>query len=134
MNIDNLKQSLKHLHTSLATTAQVDPELNQLLQTLETDIDALLKRHEEVVSTQQAQLLKSTAPSTTTPSTTSDSEETDVRLQVQQPPIPEPLPIAPDAEVLVERAQEISARFAISHPHVEPALRELAQILAGIGI
>lgn len=129
MDTDNLKQSLKHLHASLATTAPIDPELNHLLQTLEADIDALLQRHEEGAATQQAQLLKANPPSTAP-----DHTEPDTGRQVPETAVPEPLPLAPDAEVLVERAQEISARFAISHPHVEPVLRELARILAGIGI
>lgn len=35
---------------------------------------------------------------------------------------------------LVERAQAISAKLAIQHPHVEPALREVADMLARMGI
>jgi hypothetical protein len=35
---------------------------------------------------------------------------------------------------LAERSQEIAARFAVQHPRLEPALRELGEILASMGI
>ncbi len=35
---------------------------------------------------------------------------------------------------LSERTQEIAARFAVEHPRLEPALRELSRMLANIGI
>jgi hypothetical protein len=35
---------------------------------------------------------------------------------------------------LAERTQEISAKFAARHPALEPALRELGNILASMGI
>ena len=35
---------------------------------------------------------------------------------------------------LAERSQEISAKFAAEHPKLEPALRELGEILANMGI
>ena len=35
---------------------------------------------------------------------------------------------------LAERTQEISAKFAVKHPQLEPALRELGNILASMGI
>lgn len=35
---------------------------------------------------------------------------------------------------LAERAQFISARFAARHPHIEPLLRELVDILTGMGV
>jgi ABC-type transporter Mla subunit MlaD len=35
---------------------------------------------------------------------------------------------------LASRAQALSARFAIRHPHLEPTLRELGNILATMGI
>jgi chromosome segregation ATPase len=35
---------------------------------------------------------------------------------------------------LAERGQELTARFAARHPHLEPALRELGNILASMGI
>jgi len=35
---------------------------------------------------------------------------------------------------LAERTQEISAKFAIRHPALEPALRELGNILSSMGI
>ena len=42
----------------------------------------------------------------------------------------------PDASTygLASRTQELTARFAIRHPHREPALRELGNILASMGI
>lgn len=35
---------------------------------------------------------------------------------------------------LAERTQEITAKFAAQHPHLEPALRELGNALASMGI
>lgn len=35
---------------------------------------------------------------------------------------------------LAERTQEISAKFAVQHPTLEPALRELGRILGNMGI
>ena len=35
---------------------------------------------------------------------------------------------------LAERTQEISAKFAVQHPKLEPALRELGNILSSMGI
>jgi len=35
---------------------------------------------------------------------------------------------------LASRAQALTARFALRHPHLEPALRELGNILASMGI
>ena len=35
---------------------------------------------------------------------------------------------------LASRTQELSARFAARHPHLEPTLRELGNILASMGI
>jgi ABC-type transporter Mla subunit MlaD len=35
---------------------------------------------------------------------------------------------------LASRAQEITARFAVKHPRLEPTLRELGRILAAMGI
>jgi arsenate reductase-like glutaredoxin family protein len=39
-----------------------------------------------------------------------------------------------DTYGLAERTQEISARFAVEHPRLEPTLRELGRILANMGI
>jgi ABC-type transporter Mla subunit MlaD len=39
-----------------------------------------------------------------------------------------------NAAGLIRRAQAISARLAVQHPHVEPALREVADTLARMGI
>jgi len=35
---------------------------------------------------------------------------------------------------LAERSQELSAKFAVKHPQLEPALRELGTILSNMGI
>ena len=35
---------------------------------------------------------------------------------------------------LAERSQELSARFAVEHPRLEPTLRELGRLLANMGI
>jgi hypothetical protein len=35
---------------------------------------------------------------------------------------------------LAERSQEITAKFAAQHPRLEPALRELGNILSSMGI
>ncbi|GAB3403482.1 DUF4404 family protein [Massilia agilis] len=35
---------------------------------------------------------------------------------------------------LASRAQELTARFAVKHPHLEPTLQELGRILATMGI
>jgi hypothetical protein len=42
----------------------------------------------------------------------------------------------PDAHTygLASRTQELTARFALRHPTLEPALRELGNILASMGI
>ncbi|WP_332878064.1 DUF4404 family protein [Massilia sp. S19_KUP03_FR1] len=39
-----------------------------------------------------------------------------------------------DAYGLSTRAQELSASFAVKHPRLEPALRELGNMLASMGI
>ena len=90
MSTDNLKQSLKNLHAQLETAGDADPELRELLQTLENDIQNLLVRE-----------------------AAADGK--------------------PDSGLL-ERVQAISAKFAVRHPHMEPALRELADILGRMGI
>ncbi len=41
---------------------------------------------------------------------------------------------APEDDGLTSRAQEISAKFAAQHPHLEPVLRELTDTLQRIGI
>jgi len=43
---------------------------------------------------------------------------------------------APDTTTygLAERTQELSAKFAVKHPQLEPALRELGTILNNMGI
>lgn len=43
-------------------------------------------------------------------------------------------PVTLEDDGLAERAREISARFAARHPKLEPALRELSNMLASMGI
>ena len=35
---------------------------------------------------------------------------------------------------IAERTQELTARFAVEHPRLEPALREIGRMLANMGI
>ena len=39
-----------------------------------------------------------------------------------------------DTYGLAERTQELTARFAVEHPRLEPTLRELGRMLANMGI
>ena len=89
MTAENLKESLKQLHANLEATGRVDPELKQLLQVLDKDIQQLLGKEAQD---------------------------------------------ATDASGLADRAQAISAKFAAEHPHVEPVLRDLGNILSSMGI
>ena len=65
--------------------------------------------------------------------------DTDIRAALAQTP-PEVLASSltqsePETPAgLTSRAQEISARFAAQHPHLEPVLRELTNTLQRIGI
>ncbi len=96
MTIVNIKVSLQKLHTTLESSDAIDSELKELLQTLDTDIQNLLKKY------------------------AADAAAT-----------------VPEAELrseLVERAQGISVRLAIGHPHLEPVLREIADTLTNMGI
>ena len=55
--------------------------------------------------------------------------ESDIRtLLIKQ------VPAQSDTVGLASRAQTISAKFAARHPHLEPALRELTDMLASLGI
>ncbi|NVM77021.1 hypothetical protein FHW83_002822 [Duganella sp. SG902] len=46
----------------------------------------------------------------------------------------EPAPGESSTFGLAERTQELSAKFAVKHPQLEPALRELGTILSNMGI
>lgn len=46
----------------------------------------------------------------------------------------EPAPGETTTFGLAERSQELSAKFAVKHPQLEPALRELGTILSNMGI
>ena len=89
MESENLKDTLKKLHSSLETSKNVDSDLRDLLQVLDDDIHLLLGK--EAYDSSQA-------------------------------------------TGLAERARFISARFAARHPHIEPILRELVDILTGMGV
>ncbi|HWW05479.1 DUF4404 family protein [Collimonas sp.] len=95
MSIDNIKTSLEKLRNTLESSGTVDPELKTLLQSLDTDIQDLLKSSE---------------------ATTAAAPASDLR------------------SALVERAQVISARLAVRHPHLQPVLREIADTLTNMGI
>lgn len=95
MSIDNIKTSLDKLRSNLESSGTVDSELKTLLQTLDTDIQQLLKSPDTAAAAAPAGDLRSE---------------------------------------LVERAQGISARLAVKHPHLEPVLREIADTLTNMGI
>ncbi|SFB25337.1 protein of unknown function [Collimonas sp. OK607] len=101
MSIDNIKTSLEKLRSTLESSGTVDSELNGLLQSLDTDIQ---------------ELLKSSEATTTTPTSTASEPASDIR------------------SALIERAQGISARLAVRHPHLQPVLREIADTLTNMGI
>ena len=103
-NASNLKQHLKTLHADLASTGEVDAELTDLLRQLDGDIKTLLERR---LREDAGQPLTSEGTAAGTASTTYG---------------------------LAERSQEITAKFAAQHPRLEPALRELVNILASMGI
>lgn len=102
MDTENLKQSLKQLQARLDATADVDPELRALLQSLDGDIRQLLARDAAADATASAATGGVAA--------------------------------VPDGNRLLEQAQALGARFAVRHPHLEPALREVADALARMGI
>ena len=91
-----LQQRLQTLHSDIASTGEVDPELKALLHRLDGDIKTVLAQRE--------------APGAAAP----EPESTTYGL--------------------AERSQELSAKFAAKHPHLEPALRELGNMLASMGI
>ncbi|MDB5918722.1 MAG: hypothetical protein JWR40_2956 [Massilia sp.] len=103
-NASNLKQHLKTLHADLASTGEVDAELTDLLRQLDGDIKTLLERR---LQEDAGQPLTSQGGAAS-PASTSYG--------------------------LAERSQEITAKFAAQHPRLEPALRELGNILASMGI
>ena len=107
----NLKASLQHLHDNLSAGAPVDEELQALLLQLDGDIQALLARRS---LEEQAVLAEPTEPTEPTEPADSIAESTTYGL--------------------AERTQELSAKFAVKHPQLEPALRELGTILSNMGI
>jgi hypothetical protein len=122
METEELKTALNRLRADLADVNTVDPELKNMLQMLDRDINYKLSQ-QSVVNPDQA-----------TPAL------------LQPPPVdPAPvalgtdgLPVAPvvasEEEILADRTQKISAKFAVEHPRLEPVLRELGAILQRIGI
>ena len=115
-----LKAHLKSLHANLANTGIVDAELQALLSQLDGDIHALLARRSAIA----------------------DGDPADPALEAAGDPEDDPAndpstnPAANqiDAADLASRTQELAARFAAEHPRVEPALRELGNILSSMGI
>ena len=105
MTTENLKQQLLNLHAALLAGEPLDPEMVTLLQMLDVDIRARL-----------------TQPPPLSPAPTQTHAEIFGT------------PDTPGQSALTSRAQEISARFAAKHPHLEPVLRELTDTLQRIGI
>jgi len=58
----------------------------------------------------------------------------DIRLLLERRAAAEAAPGESTTYGLAERTQEISAKFAAQHPKLEPALRELGNILSSMGI
>jgi hypothetical protein len=104
----NLKASLINLHGTLSSTGPVDEELQGLLHQLDGDIKLLLERRQQ----QGAPALESEV--------NPDSGTIAV--------------VGSHSYGLAERTQQISAKFAAKHPKLEPALRELGNILSSMGI
>lgn len=95
----------------------IKTSLEKLRSTLESSgtVDGELKGLLQSLDTDIQELLKSSE--TTTTSTTPASETaSDIR------------------SALIERAQGISARLAVRHPHLQPVLREIADTLTNMGI
>ena len=101
----NLKSHLKQLHTNLSQTDDVDEELQTLLRQLDGDIHALLARRTAVADVAEA------------------AEAAELQALADS-----------DTYGLAERTQELTARFAVEHPRLEPTLRELGRMLANMGI
>jgi hypothetical protein len=59
--------------------------------------------------------------------------DTDIRALLERRQ-QEPQPGETITYGLAERTQELSAKFAVKHPQLEPALRELGTILSNIGV
>jgi ABC-type transporter Mla subunit MlaD len=120
----HLKASLQNLNEHLAQGEPVNEELRTSLTRLDGDIQQLLEQRAAARAAQGDTLdeVPATAPATT-------GEEI--------PLSPEGLPEKPlDSHTygLAERTQELSAKFAAEHPKLEPALRELGNILSSMGI
>ncbi|MGI4847849.1 MAG: DUF4404 family protein [Janthinobacterium lividum] len=117
MDTENLKQSLSQLRADLANTSTSDPELQRMLLQLEQEIQhklALAERGQEQ------------------PAWPAGEAETDISAAPLASTNASGLP--DEQPGLAQRTQEISARFAVDHPRLEPVLRELGAILERIGI
>lgn len=116
MATEDLKQALLQLHKALASGEPIDPELPPLLRMLDIDIQTALARR----------------PGPGQPLAALVQPEPDLAAN---PVHTSGQPVMPDAAPgLTTRAQEISAKFAVRHPHLEPVLRELTETLQRIGI
>ncbi|GAC1411557.1 MAG: hypothetical protein NVSMB6_12900 [Burkholderiaceae bacterium] len=118
MATEDLKQALLELHKALASGEPIDPELPPLLRMLDIDIQAALAQH------------RSSAPASTPIAAPVLEQEPpgNTSYTAAAPARQDPAP------GLTTRAQEISAKFAVRHPHLEPVLRELTETLQRIGI
>ena len=109
----NLKSHLKFLHANLAQTSDVDEELKSLLRQLDGDIHQLLNQRAG----------EAAAADAADGADASDAAYGENAAQEET-----------TTYGLAERSQELTAKFAVEHPRLEPALRELGRLLSNMGI
>ena len=123
-NANNLKAHLHSLQNDVAQTGEVDEELHTLLRQLDGDIRTLLD--------QRSGAAAGLAADPTVALHRNDAAET---ATVTTDGVIVDNPNAGSTTYgLAERTQELSARFAVEHPHLEPALRQLGNLLSNMGI
>lgn len=116
-----LQASLQNLNEHVAQNGPVNEELRDSLTRLDGDIQQLLAQRAAARAAQAAEAQADAL---------ADAAE-------EVPLSPEGLPEKPvDSTTygLAERTQALSAKFAVEHPKLEPALRELGNILSSMGI
>lgn len=130
-----LKAHLKTLHTSLAETGTVDEELRTLLRQLDGDIHQLLQQRSgsDAAGSGPALGPASGPASEPAPGPASGAVSGTVPGAVGGA-FTDTSPSSSADDGLSTRAQELAARFAAQHPRMEPALRQLGNILANMGI
>jgi hypothetical protein len=132
MATEHLKQTLLTLHAQLSSGEQLDPELQDLLRLLDADIRTRLAASSITAPaatnsyTTTGVRTESTSDTAGATSNTGRSSDTMANSSTDA--------ATPAPTGLSSRAQEISARFAAAHPHLEPVLRELTDTLQRIGI